>query len=63
MADRPPPRPAELVSLANSLDDLRSRLSTMAEAFSAAGDEDKASDLFEVERSLQAATRRLNALA
>jgi hypothetical protein len=51
---------AELSSVATGLEELVSRVSSAAEGLSAAGVEDAANDLFEVERSLQAASRRLS---
>ena len=51
-------RDAELSSLTSTLDDLRRRITTKAEAASTA-DPDLAVDLYEVERSLTTALRRL----
>jgi hypothetical protein len=51
---------AELSSAATVLQDLVQRVAGAAEALSAAGIEQSANDLFEVERSLQAASRRLS---
>ena len=58
------PSPAELSSLASSLDDLSRRLRAMAEAATPAdGEEDGvASDLWEIERVLRTAQRRLENL-
>jgi Mg2+ and Co2+ transporter CorA len=53
---------AQLSSLATSLGDLVDRVTTMAEGFQASPREDIAADLYEVERNLQAAHRRLRAL-
>ena len=53
---------AQLSSLATTLTDLTARVVTMAEGYAESPREDVAADLFEVERSLQAATRRLHAL-
>lgn len=50
---------AELSSAATVLEDLVSRVAGAAEALDAAGSEVAANDLYEVERSLQAAARRL----
>ncbi len=52
----------QLSSLATSLGDLVDRVTTIAEAFQSSPREDVAADLFEVERHLQAAHRRLGAL-
>ena len=52
---------AELSSLAATLDDVTRRVSAMAEA-SAAGDETLSAELFEIERDLRAAARRLGRL-
>jgi hypothetical protein len=54
------PRP-ELSSVSTALDDLTKRLSAMADA-SAGGDENLAIELFEIERSLRGAQRRLSRL-
>lgn len=51
------PRP-ELSSVSTALDELTRRLSAMADA-AAGGDETLATELFEIERSLQGAQRRL----
>ena len=58
------PAPAELSSLATSLDELARRLRAMAEAAAPADDEEEgiASDLWEVERVLKNAQRRLENL-
>jgi phage shock protein A len=50
---------AQLSSATTSLEELLDRVSSTAEAVLAAGDESLASDLFEVERSLRTAHRRL----
>lgn len=50
---------AELDSSATTIDDLLTRISAAADQYQAAGDEATAADLYEVERSLQAARRRL----
>ena len=52
-------REAQLSSVTTSLDDLVERVSRVAEEVHAAGDESLAYDLFEVERSLRTAHRRL----
>lgn len=54
MSDR-----AELDSSATIIEDLITRVSAVAEAHQRAGDESLAIDLYEVERSLRAASRRL----
>lgn len=51
---------APLSSLATALAELTARLSSIAEALAQASDEELASGLFEVERSLVAAGRRLD---
>lgn len=53
---------AELSSLATALDELRQRLSAMAERAAAERDDDTATELFAVERSLTGASRRLQRL-
>jgi Mg2+ and Co2+ transporter CorA len=53
---------AQLSSLATSLGDLVDRVSALAETFQASPREDVAADLYDVERNLQAAHRRLRAL-
>ena len=50
---------AELDSLSTSLDDLARRLSGFADEASAAKRDDIANELFEIERSLTTAARRL----
>lgn len=54
------PRP-ELSSVSTALDDLTKRLSAMADA-TAKGDQNLAIELFEIERSLRGAQRRLSRL-
>jgi hypothetical protein len=54
-------RRAELSSLASILDDATARLGGMAQA-AAAGDEPFSAELYEIERGLQGATRRLRKL-
>ncbi len=56
------PSVAVLTSIAATLDDLKSRLAETAAAFAAAGDESRAGDLYEVERSLLQASRRMTRL-
>jgi hypothetical protein len=53
---------AALSSLSSSLDDLAARVTAMADSLGGSPREDVAADLYEVERSLQAADRRLKAL-
>jgi hypothetical protein len=53
---------AHLSSLSSSLDDLTQRISAMADGHQGSPREDVAADLYEVERHLQAAARRLRAL-
>ncbi len=56
------PSTAVLTSIAATLDDLRARLVESAEAFALAGDEARAGELYEVERHLLQATRRMTRL-
>ncbi|MEO5678789.1 MAG: hypothetical protein ABIS47_03885 [Acidimicrobiales bacterium] len=56
------PSTAVLTSIAATLDDLRGRLAETAEAFAATGDEARAGELYEVERHLLQATRRMTRL-
>jgi hypothetical protein len=53
---------AELSSLAAIVDDVLERVTASAERLAAAGREAPASDLFEVERALAQAARRLDAV-
>jgi hypothetical protein len=53
---------AELSTVATTLDDLVERVTAIAEASLAAKDEVTASELFEVERALRTAARRLAVL-
>ncbi len=53
---------AQLSSLSTALDDLTQRIATFADALDGAPREDVAADLYEVERNLQAAARRLRTL-
>jgi len=50
---------ARLLSLATSLDDITTRITETAESRAALGDDATASDLWEVERTLRNANRRL----
>lgn len=52
----------ELLSLTASLDGLARRITALAEVESGRGRDDLATELYEVERSLGAALRRLNRL-
>ena len=54
--------PAQLSSLTSSLGDLASRISGMATGFQGSPREDVAADLFDVERHLNAAHRRMRSL-
>jgi hypothetical protein len=54
---------AELSSLSSTLQELNDRVTAMAEAAQATGDEDMAHELFSVERSLGGALRRLRRFA
>lgn len=58
------PAPAELSSLASSLEELSRRLRAMAEAAAPSDGEEEgvASDLWEIERVLKSAQRRLENL-
>jgi hypothetical protein len=53
---------AHLSSLSSSLDELTQRITTLADGYKDSPREDVAADLYEVERHLQAANRRLRAL-
>lgn len=53
---------AHLSSLSSALSDLTQRVTDLADGLQGAPREDVASDLYEVERHLQAADRRLRAL-
>jgi hypothetical protein len=53
---------ARLSSLSSSLDDLTQRISTLADEHHGSPRDDVAADLYEIERHLQAASRRLHAL-
>jgi hypothetical protein len=54
-------RGPELSSLASMLEDITGRLASMAES-AAGGDEPLSAELFEIERNLQGAARRLTKL-
>jgi hypothetical protein len=53
---------AHLYSLSTALDELTARVTAIADDLAGAPREDMAADLYEVERNLQAAARRLHAL-
>lgn len=53
----------ELASLSGALDELTSRIRTLGESADRSGDDSVATELFEIERSLQKASRRLTKLA
>ena len=53
---------AQLSSLATALGDLTDRITALADEFQGSPREDVAADLYEVERSLQAASRRMRTL-
>jgi hypothetical protein len=53
---------AHLSSLSTALDELTARITAIADDLSGAPREDVAADLYEVERHLHAAARRLGAL-
>lgn len=53
---------AHLSSLSSALEDLTGRITDMADGYQSSPREDVAADLYEVERHLQAASRRLRAL-
>lgn len=51
---------AELSSLASTLEDVKKRVVALAEIKESSGEGDTAHELYEVERSLNAAVRRMN---
>ena len=53
---------AHLSSLSTALDELTARVTALADGLAGSPREDVAADLFDVERNLQAASRRLHAL-
>lgn len=53
---------AQLSSLSTALDELSQRVTTLADEHQGSPREDAAADLYEVERHLHAASRRLKAL-
>jgi hypothetical protein len=54
---------AELSSLASAVEELTQRVTLMADAAAAAKDENAAADLYDIERNLRSAARRLSRLA
>jgi hypothetical protein len=54
--------PAQLSSLSTALDELTQRITVLADGLTDSPREDVAADLYDVERNLQAASRRLRAL-
>lgn len=54
--------PAQLSALATTLSELTERVTAVADQFQSSPREDVAADLYEVERNLRAASRRLQAL-
>ena len=52
----------QLSTIASSLDDLTRRITELADSRAARPDDDVASELYEVERALQHASRRLQRL-
>ena len=62
MASRPAIDTAQLSSLSTALDDLSKRVTELADEYHGSPREDVAADLYEVERHLMAASRRLKAL-
>lgn len=53
---------AQLSSLSTALEDLTRRITRLADGYQGSPREDIAADLYDVERNLQAAQRRLEAL-
>jgi Mg2+ and Co2+ transporter CorA len=53
---------AQLSSLSSALEDLTQRITALADGFQASPREDVAADLYDVERHLQSAHRRLRTL-
>ena len=62
MASHPALDTAQLSSLSTALDDLSKRVTDLAEEFHGSPREDVAADLYEVERHLVTAARRLKAV-
>jgi hypothetical protein len=61
-APPPPGDHAQLSALADTLDSLTKRVTAAAERYHGTAQEDLATDLYEVERSLRSASRRLGKL-
>lgn len=53
---------AQLSSLSTALDDLTERITALADGYQGTPRDDVASDLYDVERNLHAAARRLRSL-
>ena len=53
---------AQLASVATALDELTERVTRLAEEMNVAADEQTAGELYEIERTLRQATRRLDRL-
>ena len=53
---------AELAPLATALDELTHRITVLADRYSGSTDDQLSTELFEIERSLQQASRRLERL-
>lgn len=53
---------AELAPLATALDELTQRITVLAESYGGANDDQLSTELFEIERSLLQAARRLDRL-
>ena len=53
---------AQLASVATALDELTDRVTRLAEEMNGAADEQAATELFEIERTLRQAARRLDRL-
>lgn len=57
-----PDERAQLASVATALDELTDRVTSLADDMHAAADEQAATELFEIERTLRQAARRLDRL-
>lgn len=53
---------AQLAPLATALDELTQRITVLAESYGGAKDDQLSTELYEIERSLQQAARRLDRL-
>jgi hypothetical protein len=53
---------AQLAPVATALDELTQRITVLAESYTATKDDQVATELYEIERSLQQAARRLDRL-